>query len=474
VVVSFSTRCNNNLSIDYADQNYFASSALDQPGIMIWDRRATSRPVCSPSYLQAVDEDDLPWGGALRLDRAIEMDPQSTLADSKHSFIRSLRFCRDQRGLLAVLSRTGQLKVLQLRNEAAGHATTVENSPGLQRVYKSHDLDIHYSSASRKNNRIVSFDWITLGSPVLRPRMLALRANGVFDIVQEPSYTSDCLYGLVPWQPPHRGLHGKPVSFLCSLMTYSPLLSVSLGIPPLRTMLTQRPEDGPYMDIMHFEPSQVPNLVGPVFVEQALADVQIFAPDHADLHAVIEKASMASIPSTGLVAELDVTERPLPETFSSAKTTAEKLRALRAYVKDDKPRQSPSDALAASVSDVSLSPSGPPTNSQLHDDMLATLIEAKGLPREAMAVIDHVMLLRAREKYLFDPVTNTAVVSDDPWLEHLWQWIGGRSTPQHLYMSSATVSNSWGCRCRSGQRRWRHGRSSSRPKLPWRVHPLDE
>lgn len=207
-VVSFQTKCNNNLSIDYADQNYFASSALDQPGIMIWDRRATSRPVCSPSYLQAVDEDDLPWGGALRLDRAIEMEPQSSLADSKHSFVRSLRYCRDQRGLLGVLSRTGQLKIMQTNKEVGGHQGEVEGSPHLLEVYKSYEMDVQYFSPGRKNNRIVSFDWVTLGSPVLKPRLLVLRANGSFNILEQPSRTSDSLYKLTPWQPPHRGLEG--------------------------------------------------------------------------------------------------------------------------------------------------------------------------------------------------------------------------------------------------------------------------
>ncbi|CRK22686.1 hypothetical protein BN1708_003619, partial [Verticillium longisporum] len=45
--LQFSTRCNNNLAID-PDPNYFASSALDQPGVLVWDRRATSRAVASP------------------------------------------------------------------------------------------------------------------------------------------------------------------------------------------------------------------------------------------------------------------------------------------------------------------------------------------------------------------------------------------------------------------------------------------
>ena len=175
---------------------------------MIWDRRATSRPVCSPTYLQAVDEADVPWGGALRLDRAIEMEPQSSLADSKHSFIRSLRYCRDQRGLLAVLSRTGQLKVMQTTKESGTHVIDVETSPHLQEVYRSYELDVQYSSPLRKNDRIVSFDWVTLGSPVLKPRVLVLRANGAFDILELPARTSDALYKLIPWQAPHRGLHG--------------------------------------------------------------------------------------------------------------------------------------------------------------------------------------------------------------------------------------------------------------------------
>ena len=131
------TQWYNNLSIDYADQNDFASSALDQPGIMIWDRRAASRPCVLPSYLQAVDEDDLPWGGALRLDRAIEMEPQSSLADSKHSFVRSLRYCRNQRGLLGVLSRTGQLKIMRRTRRRVATKERSRSSPHLLEVYKS-------------------------------------------------------------------------------------------------------------------------------------------------------------------------------------------------------------------------------------------------------------------------------------------------------------------------------------------------
>ncbi|GKT44000.1 GATOR complex protein MIOS [Colletotrichum spaethianum] len=205
VVSTFQTKCNNNLAIDYADQNYFASSALDQPGIMIWDRRATSRPVASPSYLSALEEDDLPWGGALRLDRVVEMDDDPSLSESKHSIVRSLRYCRDRRGLLAVLSRSGQLKVLETNKEITHSGASLEGSPELLEVHKSHDMDVQYGDIGRKNDRIVSFDWVTLDSPVLQPRLVILRANGTFEILEQPSYTSDYLYKLTPWQPPHRG-----------------------------------------------------------------------------------------------------------------------------------------------------------------------------------------------------------------------------------------------------------------------------
>jgi WD repeat-containing protein mio len=201
---TFNTKCINNLTVDYADQNYFASSALDQPGIMIWDRRAVNRPLASPFYNQAVDEDDLPYGGALRLDQLIEMDQ----SDNKHSFIRSIRYCRDHRGLLGVLSRTGQLKILKTNKEFPPVEMDVEGSPELLQVYRSHEMDVHFADPNRKQDQIVSFDWVTLGSSVLRPRVLVLRASGAFEILEQPPYTADHLFKLVPWKSPHRGLEG--------------------------------------------------------------------------------------------------------------------------------------------------------------------------------------------------------------------------------------------------------------------------
>lgn len=176
---------------------------------MIWDRRATSRPLASRSYSQAVEVDSLPWGGALRLDKAIETDSDPFLNDGRHSLIRSLRYCRDRRGLLAALSPTGQLKVMETDKEIVSAGIAPQKGPELLQVQRSHEMDVSYRDNSRRHDRIVSFDWITLSSPALRPRMLVLRANGAFDILEQSSRTADHIYKLVPWQPPHRGLEGE-------------------------------------------------------------------------------------------------------------------------------------------------------------------------------------------------------------------------------------------------------------------------
>lgn len=176
---------------------------------MIWDRRATSRPLASHSYSQAVEEDSLPWGGALQLDKVIETGSDPFLTEGKHSLIRSLRYCRGRRGLLAALSSTGQLKVMETNKEVESPEIAPQEGPELVQVQRSHEMDVSYRGNSRRNDRIVSFDWVTLPSLSLRPRMLVLRASGVFNILELSSRTADHVYKLIPWQSPHRGLEGE-------------------------------------------------------------------------------------------------------------------------------------------------------------------------------------------------------------------------------------------------------------------------
>ena len=155
-----------------------------------------------------MDNEELPWGAGMKVDRATDVN--LVQFNDRYSLIRSLRFCRDHRGLLAILTRTGQLKVLETQKVSTPAEVEVENSPELRKVRRSYELDLTYRNPDR-DDRIVSFDWVSLPSPALAPRAVVLRANGCFDILEKPSYTSQHVYKMVPWKTPHRGLAGEEV-----------------------------------------------------------------------------------------------------------------------------------------------------------------------------------------------------------------------------------------------------------------------
>ncbi|KAI1078438.1 hypothetical protein F5B20DRAFT_229493 [Whalleya microplaca] len=398
-VINYQTRCNNNLAIDYADPNYFASSSLDKPGLVIWDRRSTSRPSSSPLYLDAVDMDDLPWGAALNVERAI--DVKDSNFQDRGSLVRSLRFCRDHRGLIAVLSRTGQLKVLDTKKEYIAPSMQSSASPEILETRRSYDLDMDYAREDRKDDKIVSFDWVTLDSPALIPRIIVLRANGAFDILEKPSYTSKYAYKMVPWQAPYRGLE----------------------------------EGSSYHGIMQFEASQYSEVMGPHNIDKAFRDVPLFGSKKESVRAVIQQALLSPQPNIDLVGDFEASDAPLPELFTQGPNIADKLRGLRKYSKEIlKPPTHPNDQiqrastieeLDQSYTDLSVKGDGLPSNRELHERLLTSTMDTKGFPKEAQAVLDHTMLLRSKEKYLFDYVANRELVSDDPWLRDLWDWISG-------------------------------------------------
>jgi hypothetical protein len=152
-------------------------------------------------YTDSVDEEGIPWGAGLKMDRAIEQE--------KDVYIRQLRYCRDQRGMLGFLSSAGQLQVFQTTKEyiEPGSINDVRSSPELLEIKRSYDLQYPYFDPDHKQefgNRIVSFDWLSLGTSEIPGRVVALRANGNFEILQMPSSTAGLLSNLIPWKPPHR------------------------------------------------------------------------------------------------------------------------------------------------------------------------------------------------------------------------------------------------------------------------------
>lgn len=185
--------------------------------------------------------------------------------------------------------------------------------------------------------------------------------------------------------------------------------------------------------MMKFEPGQTSEILGPVFIENALSEIPIYGPDKVDADAIAGKALEAYLPEDDLLHDSAAIDAPLPVAFNQAITVAEKLRALRAYNQEvtranlfDKDGHQRLDDNVENLTGISLESSSSRSSRSLHDSLLASTLETAGFPQGAQVVLDHVMLLRAREKYLFDCRVNRAVVADDPWLKGVWGWIEGQ------------------------------------------------
>jgi hypothetical protein len=152
-------------------------------------------------YLESFDQEEVPWGAALKLDRAIDVE--------KSTYIKQLRYSREERGALGVLSSAGQLQVFQTKREFIdpGSSDDFHISPELLEAKSSFDLEYPFFDPEHKRkyeHRIVSFDWLNLGTSDLQTRVVALRASGDFEILQMPMESTNQLSQLVPWKPPHR------------------------------------------------------------------------------------------------------------------------------------------------------------------------------------------------------------------------------------------------------------------------------
>lgn len=195
-------------------------------------------------------------------------------------------------------------------------------------------------------------------------------------------------------------------------------------------------ENAPYHDLMQFEPTQTAEILGPLLTDRAVSDIPIFGPEKSEINERISETLRSSEISSATVEHVDEIARPLPDSFYKATTTAGKLRSIRAYIRDEQADQQAEDHQKAQedgskrldneANEISLASNSLGSCREIHESLLSTAANVKGLPREAQSVFEHSMLLRAKEKYLFDAATNRDVVSDDPWRRFLWDWVAGK------------------------------------------------
>lgn len=185
---------------------------------------------------------------------------------------------------------------------------------------------------------------------------------------------------------------------------------------------------------MDLEPTQARDILGPLFKESLLCDVPVFGPDRVDVPAVVKEALELSTQCQDMVVDELAEGAAAPLDLHGAFTVAEQLKALRLYTQEclARPRSQGKDGIAnkAALNQLDYEPQ---VQRERHERLLSEKMESRGLPREGHAVLDHIMLLRAKEKYLFHTATNQKVVADDPWLQDVWAWVAGKPTPFYGY-----------------------------------------
>lgn len=199
---------------------------------------------------------------------------------------------------------------------------------------------------------------------------------------------------------------------------------------------------------MKFEPSQTAETLGPLLKENALSDIPIFGPGKVDPSAIANMTMEAYNPEDDSLVDEVASDEALPRAFNESTTVAGKLKALRAYiwcishpdvVDKDNFRDTPAAMVDILIRLQDDGPEGPLKHSSrsLHETLLRSTMETAGFPKPAQVVLDHVMLLRAKEKYLFDCSVNRAVVDDDAWLKGAWGWIEGEALRETLQMRTS-------------------------------------
>lgn len=179
---------------------------------------------------------------------------------------------------------------------------------------------------------------------------------------------------------------------------------------------------------MQFHETEAAEILAPIRTQHALDSTPLFGIPKSRI-ATNVASQLKSIVSPNLEVEhLDQISPHLPDDFHSATTVAGKLRSIRHFLqKESSADESTTDgknvrSLRKGDGNLSLASNSLESCREFHEALLGTLI-SEGLPREAQGIVDHTMLLRAKERYLFDATLNRNIVADDPWKRYLWDWV---------------------------------------------------
>lgn len=202
--------------------------------------------------------------------------------------------------------------------------------------------------------------------------------------------------------------------------------------------------------MMRFDAPTYREMLGSRLIDDALAEIALFGENKTSLKPIIQAVLQSQPPDQDVVQDAMASSQPLPDGLKDMSTTFSKLIELRRFsrdslqpkrpVKDTERRPASIEELNLSLASLSTAGGEPPTNSQLREKLLGSIWDTNGFPKEAQAIINHTMLYRAMDKYSFDYTHNREVVSDDPWLRDLWDWVAGKESALSKYDVTADCS----------------------------------
>lgn len=202
---------------------------------------------------------------------------------------------------------------------------------------------------------------------------------------------------------------------------------------------------------MRFDTTQYPEMMEPLLVDDAIKDLPVFGDEKKSIAAIASQVLESTPPEMDSILDSEANETPLP-IFKEATTTAAKLIALRKHAKtmnrcqellnSNKKTGITGEGLGKSPADLVVKGTGLTSNRQRHENLLTTTLDTSRFPKSAQIVLDHVMLLRSKERYLFDYRANIDITSDDPWLKELWLWVASMGLLSPVIHREANTSSS--------------------------------
>ncbi len=173
--------------------------------------------------------------------------------------------------------------------------------------------------------------------------------------------------------------------------------------------------------------SEQEKVLGPLFATAAKSNVPVFGPDKfksSNIKQLLDTAIKKSLqspkdPIVNLLASVDL---EMSQTLSNTGISHLQLEGKGSKTEDSEKISAESDP-----------PNKVYSSREAHDRLHYSTLSLVPSTKSRSELLDHVMLRRAVDGYLFDCENNKTVVSDDPWLQDLWEWIKGKSSRRTNY-----------------------------------------